>query len=109
MVNFGVNLLEHIFVIENYASENTRVLLNFDKMDFSNRAPSNLTLPRFHLILCTFTFNRMTAISVYIHEIIYPLICTLSLLTNSLLVKFTQLCPRGLARQFYKTTNSVSF
>ena len=45
----------------------------------------------------------------YIHQIIHLLFHTLSLLTKSLLVELTQLCSRGLARQIYKTNNSVSF
>ena len=42
-----------------------RLLLGFNKSDCSNFTPNNLTHPKFNIILCTFTFIGLTAISVY--------------------------------------------
>ena len=67
-----------------------------------------LILPKIYLIVCTFTFTRLTAISVY-----SPNNSSLTLYPSSahqvLASGLTQLCARCVAKQIYKAIDSENF
>ena len=84
------------------------MLLDFMKLDCSSLTPTNLILPKFRLILCTFTFVKLNAVSVISSNISSPKLDRF-FPHQSLLMELTQFCPHGLARQIYKTHSSVSF
>ena len=84
------------------------LVLNSNKLICSYIVANNLTHRKNNPLLRIPTVIRLVAYQC-IHQIFHVLICTLSSLTKSLPVELTQCCPRVLARQIYKTNNSISF